>query len=428
MKIFATGAIALSAAMISAAPAAAQYGGGYGQSAPPPPPTVPSIPNTMPQPQASEQPSLKISKEAMKAIVELQKAVTANDFANVPAKAQAALAVAKTKEDRYAIAQLQLKAAVTASDDAGAAAAIDAIAGTQYLAADKVADLYSAVGVNFYKAKKFDEAAAQFQKSAALAPQNAKPLTLLAEARRAQGRGADASAALQKAMQLSRAAGQTPEEDLFKTAVSLAYEARSPNAIDVARQWVAAYPSPTSWRNALAIYRNMTHPDVEATLDILRLMNATGAMTEANDYELYSTAAAEQGNYVEALAVLNNGVAAKRIDPAGSQFRDLIAGLKAKPQATEADLAEAAKTAPAAKTLIGIGDRYYGLGNYAKAAETYRAALAKPDANADIANLHIGMALARAGDKAGAAAAFGKVGGALTEVAKYWLLYVQGRA
>ena len=152
----------------------------------------------------------------------------------------------------------------------------------------------------------------------------------------------------------------------------------------------------------------MTHPDVEATLDILRLMNATGAMTEANDYELYSTAAAEQGNYVEALAVLNNGVAAKRIDPAGSQFRDLIAGLKAKPQATEADLAEAAKTAPAAKTLIGIGDRYYGLGNYAKAAETYRAALAKPDANADIANLHIGMALARAGDKAGAAAALAR--------------------
>ena len=324
MKIFATGAIALSAAMISAAPAAAQYGGGYGQSAPPPPPTVPSIPNTMPQPQASEQPSLKISKEAMKAIVELQKAVTANDFANVPAKAQAALAVAKTKEDRYAIAQLQLKAAVTASDDAGAAAAIDAIAGTQYLAADKVADLYSAVGVNFYKAKKFDEAAAQFQKSAALAPQNAKPLTLLAEARRAQGRGADASAALQKAMQLSRAAGQTPEEDLFKTAVSLAYEGVPPmrsRRPSVGRR----LSEPDSWRNALAIYRNMTHPDVEATLDILRLMNATGAMTEANDYELYSTAAAEQGNYVEALAVLNNGVAAKRIDPAGSQFRDLVA-------------------------------------------------------------------------------------------------------
>jgi tetratricopeptide (TPR) repeat protein len=157
-------------------------------------------------------------------------------------------------------------------------------------------------------------------------------------------------------------------------------------------------------------------------------MDATAALTEPNDYDLYATAAAQQGNYVEALSVLNRGIAAKRIDPASSQFSDTLSGLKAKPQATEADLVDALKSASTAKSLIGIGDRYYGLGNYAKAAETYRAALAKADADANVGNLHLGMALARAGDKAGAAAALGKVGGALAEVARYWLLYVQGRA
>ena len=45
------------------------------------------------------------------------------------------------------------------------------------------------------------------------------------------------------------------------------------------------------------------------------------------------------------------------------------------------------------------------MGNYAKAAELYRVALAKPGVDADVANLHLGMALARAGDKAGATAA-----------------------
>jgi len=157
----------------------------------------------------------------------------------------------------------------------------------------------------------------------------------------------------------------------------------------------------------------------------LRLENATGALTEPSDYQLYATASAQQGNYVEALAVLNQGAAAKHIDPASSDFADLFTGLKAKPQLTEADLAEAAKSAPGASTLVRIGDRYYGLGNYAKAAETYRAALARPDADANVGNLHLGMALARSGDKAGAAAAFGKVGGSLSEIAKYWLLYVQ---
>lgn len=426
MTRFTTTAIALVAG-ISAAPAAAQYG--YGSSAPPPPQVPPSIPNpTPPQSAASTEPSLKISKEALKAIVDLQKSVTANDYASVPAKAQAALALAKTNEDRYAIAQLQLKAAVTAKDDAGAAAAIDGIAASQYLAADKVAGLYSAIGVNFYNAKKFDDAASAFQKAATLTPQSAKPVTLLAEARRAQGRGAEASAALQKAMQLARAAGQKPEEELFRSAVSLAYDAKSPTAVDIGRQWVAAYPSPSSWRNSIAIFRNLSHPDVEGTVDLMRLMSATAALTAPSDYELYATAAAEQGNYVEAQAALDKGLAAKVIDPASPPFKDLIAGLKKKPMATEADLAEALKSAPAASALIGIGDRYYALGNYAKAAATYQSALAKPGVDTNVANLHIGMALARAGDKAGAAAALGKVGGSLAEVAKFWSLYVQNPA
>jgi tetratricopeptide (TPR) repeat protein len=206
----------------------------------------------------------------------------------------------------------------------------------------------------------------------------------------------------------------------------MAYNAKLATAPELARQWVAAYPNPTSWRNAIAIYRNTTHPEIEGILDLLRLENAVGALTDPNDYELYATGTAQQGNFVEGLAVLNQGASAKHIDLTGAQFKDVYAGLKAKPQATEADLAEAAKTAPAASTLIRIGDRYYGLGNYAKAAETYRAALAKPGADADIANLHIGMALARSGDKAGAAAALGKVGGSLSDIAKYWLVYVQG--
>jgi hypothetical protein len=39
-------------------------------------------------------------------------------------------------------------------------------------------------------------------------------------------------------------------------------------------------------------------------------------------------------------------------------------------------------------------------------------------------NLHLGMALARAGDKAGATAALNAVTGARADIAKYWLAYV----
>ena len=122
--------------------------------------------------------------------------------------------------------------------------------------------------------------------------------------------------------------------------------------------------------------------------------------------------------------MLDQGVAAKLIEPAGPGSATSSPRSRPSRKATEADLAEAAKTAPAATALIRIGDRYYGLGNYAKAAELYRAALAKPGADANVANLHLGMALARAGDKAGAAAAFNTVDGSRAEIAKYWLLYL----
>jgi hypothetical protein len=49
-------------------------------------------------------------------------------------------------------------------------------------------------------------------------------------------------------------------------------------------------------------------------------------------------------------------------------------------------------------------------------------------ADPNVANLHLGMALARGGDKPGATAALNAVTGPLADVAKFWLLYLQTRA
>ncbi len=84
--------------------------------------------------------------------------------------------------------------------------------------------------------------------------------------------------------------------------------------------------------------------------------------------------------------------------------------------ATAADLESAAKVSASAINLLLIGDRYYGMGNYAKAAEVYRQVLTKSDADKELANLHLGMALARAGDKAGATAALNAVTGSRSDI------------
>jgi uncharacterized protein HemY len=411
-------ALSLGAAFV-AAPAVAQM---YN--------TPQAAPQSVDQPQAQDkdagkEPQLRPSNGALKAIIDLQNSVNANDYASVPAKVAAAQKVAKTPVDRYLIGQLQLKGALAAKDNAGMAAAIDNVAASGYVDKSKIAELYQSLGASLYNNKQFGPAEAAFEKAVATNPNNSEAVAMLGESKNAQGKKAEAVATFQRAIQVGAASGTKPPEAMYKRAVSLAYDAKQPAAIDLARQWVAAYPSAESWRNSIAIFRNLSSQDVEGTLDLLRLMQAAGALSSPSDYNLFATAAADQANYPEAQAVIDAGIAAKQVDPTSPLFRDTIAGLKAKPKLTDAALADAIKSATTGQALVRVGDRAYGMGQYAKAADLYRQGIAKGVADANVANLHLGMALARAGDKAGATAAFNAVTGPRADVAKYWLLYVQ---
>jgi tetratricopeptide (TPR) repeat protein len=163
-------------------------------------------------------------------------------------------------------------------------------------------------------------------------------------------------------------------------------------------------------------------------VDLYRLRQVVGALRSGGEYAQYARSAAELNNFNEAKAALDAGIAAKAIDPAKAEYRDLVDGLKAKPIATAADLAEATKTAQSGMALLRIGDRYYAMGDYAKAVELYRIAMGKPGVDAAVANLHVGMALARAGDKAGATSAFNAVTGPRAEIAKFWLTWLNQKA
>jgi tetratricopeptide (TPR) repeat protein len=391
-------------------------------------------PQSMPQPQTDTQPqsgpkkaAIKPSPQALKAIVELQDAVKAGDPAVIAEKVEAAQKVAKTKEDRFLIAQFQLQAAVKAKNNAAALSALDAIATTGGLEPATLVKDYTIVGAALRSDKKFDLAAGAFDKALAIDPRNIEALKQYGELRVDQGRKADAVAAFQRVIQTMLAGGQKPEENVYRRALGVAYEASLPVSVDLARQWVGAYPSTESWQKSVLIYRAMMKPDVEGTLDLLRLLRAANALAP-QDYGLYATAAADQSNFVEAQSVLDQGLSSKQISVSDSLIKETLEGLKAMRKPTVADLEAATKMAQSPIALVRVGDRYFGLGEYAKAAEVYRQALGKPGVDSAIANLHLGMALARVGDKAGATAAFNAVTGPRAEVAKFWLVYLKSRA
>lgn len=417
MKV-STSVLALVVGALAAVPASAQFGYKSG-----------SAKKEKPNQEQQQQPAattadgqVRPSPQAMKAIVALQTAVNSRDAAAIQAAAQAAQAVASTKEDRYLIGQLQLNAAVAANNDAAAAAAVDAIAASSYLDAARVAQLYTTLGKKALQGKQYALADSLVGKAVALQPNSADLLLLQGDARLAGGKKAEALASYQQVIRARTAAGQKPEEDLYKRAVQAAYDARLPAAGDLALQWVTAYPNAESWRNSIAIYRNTAKPDLEGTLDLLRLMRAAGTLNRPADLNLYVSGLVEQSNFIEAQNAVDQALKAPGANAA--EVQKIAAQLSDKPRVSAAELSTAAKSAQSGMALLRIGDRFYGLGDYAKAAETYRAAKAK-GADASLANMRTGIALAAAGNKAEATAAFNSVSGPRAGIAKYWLLYLQ---
>lgn len=416
-------ALALTSAALGVAPANAQYGA-------PPPQQQPQI-----QPPSSttapEQRRLNISKRAAKAIGELQAAVNANDVANIPARLAAAQAVAQSAEEKFYVAQLQLKAATASKNQAAIAAAIEAMLASGGVKPALVTPLYLELGDIHHKNKQYAQAAAAFERVLALDPKNPQALALLAETRNSQGRASEAVALLQRALQARLAAGTKADESWYKRAIAIAYQAQLPSAMELSRQWVAAYPSPASWRDALRIYRKLGKPDEAGTLDTLRLARATGALEGDADFHTYAFLAAESSAPGEARALIEEAVAARQIDPNKPLFKEIIPILKANRELLREGLPAVEKNAlaaPAARLAVRAAEAYYGYGDYAKSAALYRAALAKSGADSNLINLRLGMALARAGDKAGATAALNAVTGPRAELAKYWLLYLSTRA
>jgi hypothetical protein len=377
------------------------------------------------------QTKLPLSKGAIKAITELQAAVKANDVATIPAKIAAAKAVAKTAEDRFAVAELQYHFAVATKDEAAKADALEALIASGKVPAADLPAFKLDLG-NAYKAtNQLDRAASTFEAVIASNPGNVDAIGNLAEVRASQGRAAEAVKLIQKGIAVRTAAGQKAPESWYKRAISLAYKAKLPDSVALARDWVAAYPAPASWHDAIAIYRNTAQPADAMLLDLLRLQRAAGALTTEDDFQRYASLAFEKGYGREAQKVLDEGFAAGTIDRNAPKFKTMASAISQKLAGDKAALAGAAAAgmaASSARAAMSNGDLLYGDGQFAKAGEVYRAALGKSGADANLINLHLGAALAQQGDKAGAIAALNAVTGANADIAKLWLTYLATRA
>jgi tetratricopeptide (TPR) repeat protein len=381
------------------------------------------------KPAAAEaaQPQVQPSKEARPALAALQKAVTEKRTAEIPALAQAALAAAKTPADRYFAYQLQLKPALDANNEPVLLAAMEGMIATGIPTGPQLANLYfNAARLNF-NANNTDKAAQQIERAIALDANNVNNLLILAEVRNRQKRPAEAVAALQKAMQLQQAEGKAIDQKVADRALGIAYGARLPVARELAMAQLRRSPTTKNWRTALKLYEQTSGLTAADKIDLFRLQRLTGSFEGEGDYFPYVDALMTRGLPGEAKAVLDEAFAANKLDRTKNPWKEMHSSVSARIAADRASLAAGEKSALAAGTAraaLSTADAFLSYGDYARAIALYRAALGKSGVDSDLANLRLGIALARSGDKAAAATAFNAVKGSRAGLAQMWLMYL----
>jgi hypothetical protein len=385
----------------------------------------------LPPSAALGQQAVALSAEERAALSALKSALDTRNYAAAAAAVSAAQSAARTGYSRYLASALQLRLGIETGNVSLQASAIEGMAGSGATPAADLPMLYKNLGALALRGGQYSKADAALSRWAELAPNDPEPLLALAEARERLKRPQDAATLTDRAIGLRQASGQPVPEGWYKRGLKHAFDASmAPQSFKIGRDLVAAYPSPQNWRDTLLIYSDLTKPDASAKIDVMRLMRAAKALNGERDYLEFAQALSAAGFHGEAKAVLDEGVAAKMVDPAKATFKEAIATARTRAAAGKASLKALETKALAGATgdpALTAGDTLLGYGEHARAAALYRAAVQKGATQADLANLRLGTALALAGQRAEAETAFRSVAGPRAELASLWLALLSQR-
>ena len=389
-------------------------------------------------------PGLKLSQAVLKVAKPAQDALVANtpDVAE-PLIAQAE-AAATTEDDKYIAAvlrynleQVRYNAAAQANpnaqpNDAALAKPLDVlIASPSTPPADRGKYFYRRAAMA-YNAKQYPVAIDYFNKARDAGYADPEIGLYLVRAKVESGDVAGGSADLEKQIADMNAKGEKAPEEYYRYAIARANKSKlKPQTMTWLTKYAAAYPSQKTWYEVLATYGiqqdSVAKLDNQQKIDIFRLMRATGGLADQYFYIEYAQKAQNAGLPTEAQAVLKEGLANGKIPAANTEAKAMLAETAnaIRNEGSLTALETKAKASANGSLAMQTADANLGAGNYAKAVELYQFALTKGGVDADTVNLRLGIALARSGDKAGAAAAFAAVKTApRADIAQLWTTYI----
>jgi hypothetical protein len=371
----------------------------------------------------------QLGNEFRKAAGPVQTALAAKDVAATQTAIAALAPTAQTPDEKFYVGQFKLNLAGLTKDAKAQAAAVDEMLASGSAGLNESAGKFQYFsGLFAYQSNDYAKAAQRLQEAQAAGYKADDLNIMLADASFRTNNSAQGIAAADRAFAEKKAAGQPVPESWYKVVVAATYKGKDYASTNrYMRQLIAAYPTPTNWRDALVLYRDSAKLDPAVSIDVFRLMRAAKALDGERDYYEYALYADQRGLPGEAKGVIDEGRALGKAPKSSTALNDVYAAASAKIAADRASLAKSDAASSAAangRVAANTGDAHLAYGEDAKAAELYATALAKGGVDADAVNTRLGIALARQGKTAEAKAAFAKVQGSRAEIANYWVAWL----
>lgn len=370
----------------------------------------------------------QLSKEFRAAYIPADAAVKAN-APDAIAKIEAAEAVVKNGDEKYIAGTLRLTLGQATKNPKLQLDGIIAMIASGSAAPVDAPKLNMAAGQLAYQAGNYTDAKKYLAEAIRLGNPGVDANLLLAEANFKLGTTLEGLTALDGAVKAEQAAGRKAPAEWYGRAAAMAYKAKmTGETAKWTREQVRAYPTPENWRSALVIYRDSANLDNQTLIDLFRLMHDTKALAGERDFFEYASLAITGALPGEAKTVIEEGFASGAVSKSSRAVAERLTDANAKIPSDKASVVSDEKRAPSApdgRLAANTGSAYLAYGDYAKAIDLFRLAQKKGGIDADVVNTRLGIALARAGQKDAARAAFQAVTGpARKEVAQFWLLWL----
>ncbi len=332
--------------------------------------------------------------------------------------------------ENFLIEQMRASAALSAGDNGQAIKAIQALLGSGRLPESQQAQYAGSLASLYYREKDYKDAAHWASRALRANPSDGAMRSLQIQSYYLAGDLAGASREALEDVQAAERAGRTPPEDRLQLLANIASKTgdRAGYVAGIERL-VAYYPKKEYWVDLLRRLEAKPGFSNRLTLDLYRLRAATKTLDSPNEVVEMAQLALQQKQAGEAKKLLDDAFASGLLGKGAEAERQkrllALASERVGEAPTQLKQAEAEALASTdGSDLVNVGFAYTGLGQFEKGIDLMRQGIAKGKMKrADEANLHLGIAYLRAGQKAKARETFKLVSGTdgAADLARLWM-------